>query len=275
LPDRFDRVRNLMIIALGAVTIYAALCAGLFLAQWRLVYLPSRQVLATPAARGLAFEDVWLEAEGERVHGWYLPGALGSKTVLFFHGNAGNIGDRLDSLAIFAELGLSVFIIDYRGYGLSDGAPGEAATYADARAAWEHLVHAREVAPEDIVIFGRSLGGGVAAWLAERVEAGGLILESSFTSVPDLAARMYPLFPVRWLARIRYDTRARLPRVGCPVLVAHSPDDELVPYAHGQGLFEAADEPKEFLEILGPHGDGFLRTGRGYVEGLRGFIESL
>lgn len=265
----------LKLLLMGAA-IYALLCLAVFVFQPRLVYFPMKALAATPAAIGLAYEDVLLETgNGATVHGWYLPGRDDARTLLFLHGNAGNISHRLDSLGVFNELGLNVLIIDYSGFGQSGGTPGERQTYEDARLAWQYLTDTRGVAPERIVIFGRSLGSGVATWLATRETPGGLILESSFTSVPALARKYYPMFPMRWLARIRYDNASRLPTVRCPVLIAHSRDDELVPIAHGRELFRLAREPKSFLEMRGSHNAGFIVSGHSYRVGLAQFLSGL
>ena len=265
----------LKLILMGAA-IYAMLCLALFVFQPRLVYFPMKALAATPSAIGLGYEDVSLEtAAGTSVHGWYLPGSAEAHTLLFLHGNAGNISHRLDSLRQFNHLGLNILIIDYSGYGQSGGKPGERQTYEDAKLAWTYLTGKRGLAPERVVIFGRSLGAGVATWLASEVPCGGLILESAFTSVPELARKYYPIFPVRWLARIRYDNASRLPRVRCPVLIAHSRDDEIVPVDHGRTLFELAGEPKAFLEMRGSHNAGFLVSGHSYLSGIARFIKSL
>ncbi len=265
----------LKLLLMGAA-IYAMLCLAIFLFQPRLVYFPMKAMAATPAAIGLRYEDVILEtAAGTTVHGWYLPGRENARTLLFLHGNAGNISHRLDSLHLFHQLGLNVLIIDYSGFGRSGGKPGEQQTYEDARLAWRYLTDTRGVAPARIVIFGRSLGGGVATWLASRETPGGLILESSFTSVPALARKYYPIFPMRWLARIRYDNASRLPQVRCPVLIAHSRDDEIVPIEHGRALFALARDPKRFLEMRGGHNGGFLMSGESYRAGLARFIADL
>ncbi len=265
----------LKLVLMGA-TIYALLCLAIYVFQPRLVYFPMKAMAATPAAIGLRYEDVRLDTgNGTTVHGWYLPGREDARTLLFLHGNAGNISHRLDSLRIFNELGLSVLIIDYSGFGASGGKPGEQQTYEDAALAWRYLTGSRGIAPERIVVFGRSLGGGVAAWLAARESPGALILESTFTSVPELAKKYYPIFPVRWLARIRYDNASRLREVRCPVLIVHSRDDELVPIDHGRALFELAAEPKSFLEIRGSHNTGFMMSGQSYRRGLARFLDIL
>ncbi|HSS64832.1 MAG TPA: alpha/beta fold hydrolase [Gammaproteobacteria bacterium] len=259
-----------------AAAVYGGFCLALFLFQARLVLLPSRTLAASPVRIGLDFEDVWLQsADGVRIHGWFIPHAQPRGTLLFFHGNAGNIGDRLESIGIFHRLGLNILIIDYHGYGRSEGSPGEEESYSDAEAAWRHLVETRRIPPGEIVVFGRSMGGGVAAWLAARVAPAALILESTFTSVPEMAAKVYPFFPVRLLARIRLDAKAPLADVRAPVLVIHSAEDEIVPLEQGRALFEAAPEPKRFLELRGGHNDGFLVSREIYLAGLSAFMRDI
>lgn len=209
------------------------------------------------------------------IHGWFVSSSAAPRRVLLFcHGNAGNISHRLDSLKIFHDLGLSVLLFDYRGFGRSQGKPSEVGTYLDADAVWEHLVTARGFAPGEIIVFGRSLGGAVASHVAAGRDAAALILESTFTSLPDLGAKFFPYLPVRLLARHRYDNMEHLQRVRCPVLVVHSPQDELIPFTHGRALYAAAPEPKTFLEITGGHNHGFLVSGDVYIEGLRRFFQN-
>jgi fermentation-respiration switch protein FrsA (DUF1100 family) len=264
------------VAALGAVVVaaYVGICAWLFFIQARLVYYPTRAIEATPAARGLLFEPVAFPApDGVRLAGWFVPAAKARGTLLFCHGNAGNISHRLESIAIFHRLGLDVFIFDYRGYGESEGAPGEEGTYRDAEGAWRYLTERRGVAPERLVYFGRSLGGSVAAWLAARHAPRALIVESSFSSVPDFGAEVYPWLPVRWLARLRYDTAAYLAESAAPVLIVHSPQDEIIPFRHAERLYAAAREPKSLLRLRGDHNSGFLVSGEEYVNGLDAFLK--
>jgi fermentation-respiration switch protein FrsA (DUF1100 family) len=256
---------------------YGVLLLAVYLGQAHLLYfpnVPSRRIEATPADAGLAYvAEVIRAPDGPRLRGWWVPAETARATVLFLHGNAGNISHRVDSLRILHQLGLNTFIFDYRGYGRSEGTPSEQGTYRDAEAAWEYLIRKHGVAPRRLVVFGRSLGGAIAAWLASRHRPGALVLESTFTSVPDLAAQLYPFLPVRWLSRFRYSTEEHLRGVSCPVLIVHSPEDEIVPFSHGLQLFSGAREPKELLRIRGGHNDGFLVSGTSYTEGLRGFLE--
>jgi dipeptidyl aminopeptidase/acylaminoacyl peptidase len=165
-----------------------------------------------------------------------------------------------------------VFIFDYRGYGKSEGRISEKGTYLDAEAAWRYLVDERQVDPSKIFIFGRSLGGAVGSWLAQEHTPRALIIESTFTSIPDIAAQLYPFLPIRRLARFRYSAIDYVQQVSCPVLIVHSRDDEMISFSHGRRLFEAANEPKELLEIRGTHNEGFITSGKFYQDGLKSFI---
>jgi len=281
-----------VIIVVTLVAVYAGIVVLLAVFQSRLVYFPTRTIEATPDSCGLPYEAVVFKARaaggrpmpngqfgdrssraaGTKLVGWFVPAKDARGALLFCHGNAGNISHRMESLALFHRLGLSTFIFDYRGYGESEGAPSEKGTYLDAQAAWDYLVNERKVPPERIVVFGRSLGGAIAAWVAKEQKPAALIVESAFTSLPDVGARLYPFLPVRLISRFRYSTRDYVRQVKCPVLVIHSPDDELIAYRFGRAVFEAANEPKEFFEISGSHNDGFSVTGQRYIAGLDAFL---
>lgn len=259
-----------------AVIGYAILTISAYVFQPRMVYFPYPYLETTPEQVGLEYEDVNFQAsDGVLLHGWYLPAAGAEFTLIFLHGNGGNISHRLESLKIFNHLGLDVLIFDYRGYGRSQGSPTESGTYSDAAGAWEYLTETRGVDPTRIVIFGRSLGAAVATWLALQHGSRGLMIESAFTSIEDMGSHHYPWLPIRWLTRFHYNSLTRMPDIDVPLLVIHSRDDEIVPFKLGQRLFDAATNPKEFLELRGGHNDGFLRSGQSYVRGLRGFLESL
>lgn len=266
---------SVVITALGT---YVALLLTVWFGQSSLLYLPSlpsRDLTATPQAIGLSYEDVSLQTtDGVRLHGWFIPAKEARATLLFFHGNAGNISHRLDSLRIFNDLGLSVLIFDYRGYGKSEGSPSEPGTRQDALAAWRYVTQVRGVRPDDVVLFGRSLGAAMAAWLATQHRPGALILESAFTSVPDMAADLYWWLPARYLARFDYATKDYLKQANCPVLVIHSPDDEIIPFRHGEALYAAAHEPKQLLRLTGSHNEGFLMSGATYTRGLDEFLRA-
>ncbi len=260
-----------IVITVAAVCIT---CLGyLFVFQSHYVYYPESTMVVDPSDIGLDFEDASFRTEdGIKLFGWFIPVQKSRGVVLFCHGNAGNISHRLESIQIFHQLGLDVFIFDYRGYGQSEGKPSEQGTYQDAEAAWWYLTEERQVLPGDIIVFGRSLGGAVAAWLAQNHTPGALILESTFTSLGDIAAKFYPFLPVRLLLRFQYTTADYLRQVNCPVLIIHSRNDELMPFDHGIRLFETANEPKRFLEIYGSHNEGFIVSGEQYQKGLSAFV---
>lgn len=260
-------------------TLLAALLLlnGMFyLRQPQIVFYPSRTLEATPKTWGMSYEDVMLKAEdGVRLHGWYLPHTDSQRVLLFFHGNGGNISHRYDSLQIFHQLGLNVLIIDYRGYGLSEGTPSEEGLYRDARAAWSYLVNERGFKSEQIVVFGRSLGGAVAAHLAAEVKPAGLILESTFASSRDMASVMFPLLSKVIYVRYDFNTAARLTERTCPLLMLHSPQDEVIPFASGRRAFDGAQAPKRFVELQGDHNSGFLSSQPHYQEQLKAFLAQL
>ena len=269
-------MRVIINMLMAAAVAYGAVMLLVFLFQPRLIYFPQveREHTTTPRAAGLDFEDVALHtADGIKLHGWWVPARDTRGTVLLMHGNAGNISHRLGYLTMFNRLGYSVLLFDYRGYGKSGGSPGEEGTYLDAEAAWQHLTEARNLKSQDIVLVGESLGGGVATWLALKYPPRALVLASTFTSVPDMGAQVYPWLPVRLLARIVYDNIARIREIQVPVMIAHSRGDDIIPFAHGQALFAAAREPKQFLELAGGHNEGFLFSRNEWIAEVGAFLD--
>ena len=260
-----------LLLAMGGG--YLAVVGLAYAFQDQLLYFPSSRLLTTPDRYGLAYDAVHVDTEdGERLHGWWIPADDARGTLLFFHGNAGNISGRLENVQQFHQLGLNVLIVDYRGYGKSTGSPSEEGLYRDAEAMWQHLVAERDIDPSQIIIFGRSLGGGPATWLATQRGAGALILESAFTSVPDMAAHHYPWLPARQLTTTQFNNRERIGRVDAPLLAIHSRGDEVAPFEHGRELFDAAREPKQFLKIDGGHNDGFLVSADRYLRTIDQFL---
>lgn len=264
-------------IILIPVLIYLGFGALLFIMQGKILFPAGRTLWRTPADLPYAwpYEDVRLSVNGQETHGWFIPTGNARGTVLFSHGNAGTIAARLESAEVFRDLGFNVLLYDYGGYGQSTGRPNETRFYADIRAMWRHLVETRGIPPAKIVLFGRSLGGGVSAMLASEVTPAALILESTFTSIPQAAQDRFPIYPAKYLVRARFDTASRLEAISCPVLVVHSPQDDIIPYAHGRRVFELANEPKQFLGITGGHNDGWVVSGRRYVNGIAGFLDSV
>ena len=272
-PGRLRRVVGLMTIAASA---YIAVCVLIYLFQARLVYFPSAEYHSTPADIGLAFEDVtFTTSDGLNIAAWYVPSSIGGSqtgTVLFCHGNAGNLSDRLVTIRILHSLGCNVLIFDYRGYGRSAGKPDEQGTYRDAEAAWEYLVNKRGVSPRRLILCGRSLGGAVAVQLATQHPPAALVVESSFTSLVDVARVHYRWLPARLLCRFHYDSAARVATISCPKLFLHATDDELIPIEIGRRLYQAAAPPKRFIETPGGHNTGGFTHSPAYSRQLATFL---
>ncbi len=268
---------TLRLIILG-ISFYAAWVTFIYFSQSHLIYHPEfdREIVSTPDQFSMPHESIVITtSDQEKLHGWFVPAATKTTaTILFLHGNAGNISHRMGYLFIFHQLGFNTFIFDYRGYGKSSGTPTEQGTYLDAKAAWHYLIENKAIPASHIVLFGESLGGAIAAWLAAKQDPGALILASTFTSIPDIAADLYPLLPVRLMARFQYSTIEYLQSIKCPVLIAHSPDDEIVPYKHAQSLFAKAPDPKQFIVLQGKHNDSFFTAQEIWIELLSQFIQA-
>ena len=270
-------LRIAMLVAVGVVI-------GVVLRQMSIldrfmVYFPSRQLHTTPAEVGLEYSDVYLTtADGVRIHAWHIPGESDT-TLLWLHGNAGNISHRVDNIAALSRLtGLGVLIVDYRGYGLSEGSPTEGGLYLDAEAAFEYLSSETGLDPKQhIVLFGRSLGVGVAAETATRHAVRCVILESGFTSTIDMARATRPEWLVRALMPFvgaRYDTLSKIGSIKSPVMIVHGDRDDIVPFHMAEQLFEAARDPKRFHAVRGAmHNDVYKRGDAAYFRALREFIE--
>ena len=263
-----------------AAAVAAALWAGLRWFEKANLYIPDRQLTILPATFGLAYENVDFTAEdGARLHAWFVPAsssaakpAAAVRTLVMFHGNGGNISHRVDKLRIFHGLGLSVFMFDYRGYGRSGGSPSEQGTYLDGAAAVRWLKENKGLDEGSLVYYGESLGCAVAMETALNHPPAALILDSGFTSVLDMAKEIYPWLPAKYFLRARYDNIAKVPMLKAPLLVVHSPDDQIVPFSMGRRLFEAGAEPKEFFQLRGGHNDGFLET-PGYAQTFGAFLD--
>jgi uncharacterized protein len=265
--------RILMNILLLAVFAYVFLAVLLRWREPRMIYYPIRQIEGTPQH----FDDVFLPTpDGEKINGWFIPSLhANAPVILFFHGNAGNISHRLEKLACFQELGADVFIIDYRGYGRSTGAPSEQGTYRDARAAYEYLTQERNISPSRIVLYGESLGSAVAVELATKTPVGGLIIEEPFTSTADVGRRLFPFLPVGWLVQNKYDSIHKIGHIKASLLIFHSRNDEMFPYSFAERLLAAAPEPKRLVALSGSHNDAFATSTTIYRQGLKTFLGNL
>jgi len=237
----------------------------------RFIFFPSREMRATPASVGMAYEDVRFGPRG-RLHGWFVPG-VGPGTLVWFHGNAGNVSDRVELLALLHRaLGMNLFIFDYQGYGLSEGQPSEEGTYQDARAALEYLSGRSGVTADRIVYYGESLGGAIAARLATEHRPERLIVQAAFTSVSDMARVHYPFLPLGPFLRTRYATIELIGHVQAPILIVHGEDDEIVPLDHAHRLYAAAADPKQLVVVKGAmHNDVIAVGGASYQEAVREF----
>jgi fermentation-respiration switch protein FrsA (DUF1100 family) len=264
-------LRGARILAFGYVGVLLVLLA----LENYILFRPLRASEAWLPPPNERVEDVELQADGTSMHAWWCPvnGATGA--VLYCHGNAGNLSHRSAQIAQWQDhLGQSVLIFDYPGYGKSGGKPSEAACYAAAEAAYDWLVDNAMVPAEQIILYGGSLGGGVAVELAHRGKAHrALVLLKTFTSIPDMAQQQYPWFPARWLVRNKFDNLAKIGQCSGPVFIAHGDCDRLVPYSHGQRLVAAAREPKCFLTLRGcDHNDP---SGPEFYDRLRQFLQEV
>jgi len=252
------------------------------------LYYSSKKIEFTPAELDLRYEDVFFRtADGVELHGWFVPLALAKggqttalrpeegalATILYCHGNAGNISHRVEIAKMFNERKMNFFIFDYRGFGKSKGWPTEKGTYLDAQAAYDYLVGRQDIDRNRIVIFGKSLGAAIAIDLASKVKAAALISESSFTSTKDMARAIYPLLPFWLFLKPSYNAYAKIAKIDVPKLIIHSRDDEIVPFSQGQRLFAKAKPAKEFYVMRGGHNDAFYIYNAECMEKISDFIE--
>ncbi len=271
------KFRRFAILLLGGfAALYLYVMSDLYFNQTHHVYFPEKEWEATPAQAGLPFEDVtFTTSDGVKLSAWYVPTANAKGTALIFHGNARNMSSDMDVIEMFPAYGWNVLIIDYRGFGKSEGSPTEEGTYLDAKAAWDWLLQTKNESPGRIVIVGRSLGGAIASQLASIENPGGLIMEATFTSLPEVGQERYPMFPVKLLSKFQYNTRDYLTKVKCHVLIIHSRDDEIVKFQHAQKLMAAIPGEKTLVEIGGLHRGGYLPTRGIYLRGMQDFLEKI
>ncbi len=259
-----------LLVAIGAVS------GVMVLMEDRFIYFPSPTVTATPQSVGLPYEDRSLTTDdGIRLHAWHIPHPEARYTAIDFHGNAGNLGDRVDRYAQWHRLGLAVFAVDYRGYGRSEGSPSEDGLYRDARAAWADITGALGIPPGRVIVVGRSLGGGPATQLALEVAPAGLVLETPMTSIPAMARVVYPWLPVSLMARTKFDNLAKIGSVKSPVMVVQAEQDDVIPPWMSRRLFDAAPEPKQWVSLAGGHNDFDEVSRQRYEDAWRTFLGSL
>ena len=241
----------------------------------RSIFFPMKRIEFTPHFVNLAYEDVYImTADNVKINGWFFPKDNAKYTMLFCHGNAGNIGHRLEKIIMLLDIGVNVFIIDYRGYGNSKGKPSEKGIYLDAKAGYDYLVNTRKVQAENIILYGESIGAAAAIDLASKVKVGALITEEAFSNAVDMAKRIYPFLP-SLLFSVRLDSLTKIKNVEAPKLIIHSINDEIVPFDLGKKLYDAAKEPKQFAEIIGGHNTAFLDSKEKYISSIASFIKGL
>jgi len=266
-----------MATTLAVVALLLAAVWGLRWYEHEALYYPTKEIFRTPRDVGLAFEDVEIRtADGETIRGWWVPsGQADPVVILFLHGNGGNVSHRLEKLEVFRSIGADTLIIDYRGYGRSTGTPSEQGLYLDALAAYRWLTETRGVGWTRIVAYGESLGSAVAVHLASETCLGGVVIESGFTSVTDIAEKMFPFLPVRHLLKHQFDSIARIHKIDAPLLILHSRDDELFDMSHPERLLAAARSPKRLVEMEGGHNDAFLVSAATYRDALAAFLSAI
>jgi len=243
------------------------------------LYYPIRELMATPAQVGMPYEEVNLTtSDNVAVHGWWIPNPKKTpdiQTILFSHGNGGNISHRLDRAQRLLAAGANVFLLEYRGYGKSAGVPSEPGMYQDAAAAYRFLTEDKKVPPQRIVLYGESLGGAIAVETALHHPVGGVILDSTFPSAVEVANLYFPWLPARLIMRYPHDSLSKIKNVHTPILSLHSPQDDIIPYALGRKLFAAANEPKQFVNLIGDHNEGYIDTGDAYIQAISVFLKGL
>lgn len=258
------------------VCVYLSFVFLLYLFQDSLIYIPYKDITNTPKDIGLLYQEFQIVTpDNVELNAWFVQNKnKDSCVVLFSHGNGGNISHRLEKIRLLHSIGLSVFIYDYRGYGLSTGKPSEKGTYTDAESVWTFVVNSLKIPSNRVVIYGESLGVSVAAKLAGQKEAGGFIGESGFSSLKSMGSRLYPVFPVKYLLRYEYDTLQHMLDMNMPTLIIHSKDDEIVPFEDAMLIFKTAKSPKEFVELRGGHNDAFIISKDIYLNGIKKFLQS-
>lgn len=242
--------------------------------EYKMTFHPDREIESLPDEFGLKYEDVYFEnKDAVTLHGWFFPTKDAKVTLILFHGNAENVGDRLDYIRMLHDLSINIFVFDYQGYGRSKGSPSESGTYDDALAAYNYLKARKDIDPRFISFFGRSLGGAIAIDLATRVNCHRLIIEGAFSSIKDMAKDIFPFIPLYLVVSNKYDNVSKVAKINMPKLIIHGTLDETVPFSQGKKLFDVAKEPKEFYEIYGAgHNDTYIVDGKPYFERIKEFL---
>ena len=272
-------MKKKLALLLATITVcYFGYAFKISLNEENLVFHPKKEITQIPDLYHLEFQDVFFETKDHlKLHGWFFPANDAQKTLLFFHGNSGNVGSNLELISLFVtDLHVNVFGVDYRGFGKSEGHPSETGLYQDAQAAYEYLTQVRKINKDNIIIFGQSLGGAIAIDLASKRPAGALIVENTFTCALDMARKMYPYLPIQFFIKSRFNSRSKIKTVLYPKLIIHAAQDETVPFRQGEELFKLAPSPKQLYVVPGAnHGNNYKIAGPDYVQKLKEFLASL
>ncbi|MEX0906493.1 MAG: alpha/beta hydrolase [Balneolaceae bacterium] len=262
-----------MIATIAIYILFVGLMVGF---QKKLLFIPASGTYESPDSMGVSGEDVWMTTEdGVKLHGWYLPNIESEYVILFSHGNAGNISMRTELAGMLLESRASVFLYDYRGYGLSEGSPGEKGLYTDVRTAVKYLTEEKNIPVENIILYGRSLGGAVAAYAATEFGVGGLVLDSAFIDIRTVIKDIYPFIPPG-LARVDFNTNRYVnAREEMPLMILHSPEDRLIGYHHGLELYNNASGPKRFVELQGGHNNNYSLSKEIFTSSWKDFLNDL
>lgn len=254
---------------------YSTLLIGFYFFQSRLIFVPTKGLQTTPKEIGIKFETHIIGKD--KVYSWFIPAKNKEvMTVLICHGNAGNISNRLSTIDFYhRQIGLNVMIFDYSGYGKSPGKVSEENTYKNTQDVFDYMVNTLKISPDKIVVDGRSLGGAIAIDLATKRQFKGLIIQSTFTSIYEMAKSMFPILPAKWVQHIYYDSISKVEKIQCPILHFHSPDDQIIPYKMGTELFKKLPSPKQFVEIHGGHNSGWMDSMETYEPAIKNFIQTL
>ncbi len=266
-------MKKLLIILAVIVLLYLILCLAVYFLQQNFIFYPQKG--SEPPPEDLDIQEHWIKtADGEQLHAWWMPVDTNAFTVLFFHGNAGNVSRGEKRMRLLREMGFNALAIDYRGYGISTGKiKSEKDIYEDARASYEYLQKTLQIEESQIIIWGWSLGGAVAVDLAQNKKCHALVMESTFYCLKDMADRTFWFMPNRFTMKYHFTSGEKLSNVGCPVLFIHSPHDETVPYAQGQKLLAKHSGKKKFIEITGDHNHGLFDSQQAFMAQALPFLK--
>lgn len=268
-------MKKLFPLLVSLLVINAGFLFLLYIFQNSFIFFPSKTLEINPGQYSIHYEDHYFQAgDGVNLHGWWIEKPEASATVILSHGNAGNISHRISLVQMMNGLNVNFFLYDYRGYGKSEGKPDERGLYLDGLAAYHFVRETKGIAPSEIILFGRSIGGAVAAENAVKSEIGGLVVEAAFSDVRSLMRQLFPIVP-SFLAKYDFPVSEYLKQTNVPIMIMHSHQDDIIPYSHGLKNYEAANSPKWFIELQGGHNDSFIISETIYLAAWHQFLLAL